>query len=276
MPGAEPDNALGSEPGDGRSRRKVFGRLLRMTGRLARGLHGEGCRLNRRNALLLRGWCTAGGLLPARRARLAGPTATAFVLWRRRRLLRGRVLPLQNAGPVELEIRIVRFDEADGVFVECRSPNADARRRPEPIEDARTRPPALSSGVDHVGVFVAVLVAAEPEIRQGYFLFVALAFAFAARAAGGFTALDAALGEDAFFAAGFAPFAGFTIAGRGVRAARAARLAAAARRSSDAGARWTIVKRVWSPIVWKLHNSATLTWFSAARRRAISTDPAGT
>ena len=29
-------------------------------------------------------------------------------------------------------------------------------------------------------------------------------------------------------------------------------------------------------MVWKLHISATLTWFSAASRRAISTDPAGT
>jgi len=201
VPGAEPDYPLGSEPGDGHSRRKLFGRGERrsglgpsrfkvfselnrlrasrhvdlldglppvhplcMPGVLARELFSEGGRLDCRNLRGPRPRRTEGGLSPVRRARLAGSPL----------LLRRRVLPLQDAGPVKLEIRIVGFYETDGVFVECRSANADARRRSEPIEDARTRLPASSSGVDHVGVFVAVLVAAEPEVRQGYFLFVAL------------------------------------------------------------------------------------------------------
>ena len=82
---------------------------------------------------------------------------------------------LQDSGPVELDVRIVLLDKANCVFVQRRTPDANSGWRPEPIKNARARLPASTAAaamrVDDEGVLVTALVAAEPEVRQGYFLF---------------------------------------------------------------------------------------------------------
>jgi hypothetical protein len=89
--------------------------------------------------------------------------------------LRRRLLRLQNSRPVELNVRIVFLDEANRVFVERRTPDANAGRGSEPIQDARTRLSSTTAAgamrIDDKRVLVAALVAAEPEVRQSYFLF---------------------------------------------------------------------------------------------------------
>ena len=92
--------------------------------------------------------------------------------------------------------------------------------------------------VDDKCVLVAALVAAEPEVRQGYFLFCArdaLLRAGALPRAG-----------DVFRAGGFARRAAAERAGDD---AERAGFGAETRRTSGVAARCTIVNRVWSPIV---------------------------
>lgn len=105
-----------------------------------------------------------GTLLPLgpnrRRTRWRAPFDLGFVR-----------LPLQNPGPVEADVRIVLLDQADRILVECRAPDLDAWRRPEPVEDPRPPLALALLRVDDEGVLVATLVAAEPELRQDYFLF---------------------------------------------------------------------------------------------------------
>ena len=85
------------------------------------------------------------------------------------------VLPLQDARPVELDVGIVLLYQPDRVFVECRSSDADAWWSAKPIEDAGSGfPAAAATGAVRVHdkrVLVPAFVAAEPQVRQGYFLF---------------------------------------------------------------------------------------------------------
>jgi hypothetical protein len=87
-------------------------------------------------------------------------------------------------------------------------------------------------------VLVAALVAVEPQMRQNYFL-------FWVRDAD-FRADDLPREGDALRAAGFARR---VLAAREALDAGRAALGAETRRTSGAGARCTIVNRVWSPIV---------------------------
>ena len=107
--------------------------------------------------------------------------------------------------------------------------------------------------VDDVRAFVAALVAGEAKDGQSYFLFCARGFAGVARlaravdlAAGAvltalvFAALFLlALAADGLAAAAGEAFPADALAGRG----------SAGFLASGAGARWTSVNRVWSPIV---------------------------
>jgi hypothetical protein len=63
------------------------------------------------------------------------------------------------------------LEHADRVLIERGAPDAHVRRRPKPVENPRFRPPVAADRMDDVGALVAALVAAEPEKRQGYFLF---------------------------------------------------------------------------------------------------------
>ena len=153
------------------------------------GWFGNGRRGNRR-----RGPCGSRGL----RGQLtrAGPRP-ALLLGARLRL-RGRILSLQDARPVELDVGVVLFDQADRIFVERGPSDAHTGRRPEPVKDSGAGLPAAAAGVDDERVLVTTLVAAEPEVRQAYFLFCARATALRA---GGLLLVERAA---ALRAAGFA------------------------------------------------------------------------
>jgi hypothetical protein len=146
------------------------------------------------------------------------------------RLLFRSGLAFQNSRPVELDVRIVFLDQFDCAFVESGATDLDAWRRPKPIEDPGSCLSAAPIGVDDERILVAALVAAETKVRQGYFLFWARdafrAGVLARLAREG--ALRLASGALRFFVA-------------------AERLAGL---GTSAGARWTSVNRVWSPIVW--------------------------
>jgi hypothetical protein len=94
----------------------------------------------------------------------------------------------------------VLLDESNRIFVERRTADADSGRGPKPIKDSRTRlaasAPAAGMGVDDKRVLVAAFIAAEPEVRQDYFLFCARG---ALLRAGALPRAD-----DAFRAGGFA------------------------------------------------------------------------
>ena len=167
-------------------------------------------------------------------------------------------LPFEDPGPVEGDVGIVLLDQPDGVLVERRTPDLDARRRPEPVKDARPPLPFALLRVDDERVLVAAFVAAEPE-----------------------------LGQDLLPLLSFGPWRGSLLGGRlclcvPARLSPWPRLVWVSLRrvqpvfDSAGSDRCTRVKRVWSPMVWKLHSSDRLTWFSAASLLAISTDPAGT
>jgi hypothetical protein len=102
-------------------------------------------------------------------AGVALPLAAAATV----RLLRSRLcfgsrrIPLEYPGPVEFDLGVVLFDQADGVFVQRGAADPDAWRGAEPIEYSRARPAPPSFRVDEECVLVAALVAAEPEVRQG-------------------------------------------------------------------------------------------------------------
>src|SRR6185503_12917263 len=107
---------------------------------------------------------------------------TPWVRCRASRVARGRglapctgrrtrtVLPFQDAGPVEFNVGIVLLDQADGVFVERRPPDPDARRRSKPVEDARSRFSATSAPgavrMHDKRVLVPPFVARKPQMRQ--------------------------------------------------------------------------------------------------------------
>ena len=136
----------------------------------------------------------------SRLARLTVPgTRPVAALRLRRARLGWGVLRLQDSGPVELNVRIVLLDESNRVLVERRPSDADSGWGPKPIKDSRTRlaaPTAAAMGVDDKRVLVAAFIAAEPEVRQDYFLFCARDALFRA---GGLPRAD-----DAFRAGGFA------------------------------------------------------------------------
>jgi len=83
------------------------------------------------------------------------------------------VLPLENTGPIELDVGIVLLDEPDGSLVERRASDPDARGRSEPVQDARAgfAATAAASRMHHERVLVPALVAGKPQVRQNYFLF---------------------------------------------------------------------------------------------------------
>src|SRR4029077_2258950 len=109
--------------------------------------------------------------------------------------------------PVELQIRILRFDRLADLLREGLAPDLDLRRRPEPEQKPGSGLPGSIRGrLDQVIRFVTALVAGDFHVRHGgatlrcflYFLFWAragffvLAFAFGALRAGG-------AGRGAFF-----------------------------------------------------------------------------
>lgn len=115
-----------------------------------------------------------------------GESARGFTRWHlsrvlavaslrlRRTGLRRCLLSLQDTGPVELDVRVVLLDKPDRIFIERRPSDANARGGAKPVQDAGARlaaAPAGGVGMDDKRVFVAALVAAEPEVRQDYFLF---------------------------------------------------------------------------------------------------------
>lgn len=104
--------------------------------------------------------------------------------------------------------------------------------------------------MDDVSVFVAALVTAESQKRQGYFLFCDRdGIAAAVLRAGRATALrEIGLRRRASGALRFVSEGAVRTAGFATGAAR--RAACAVRRVSLTGARCTMVNRVWSPIVW--------------------------
>lgn len=151
-------------------------------------------------------------------------------------------LTLQNARPIELEVGVVGFDQAEGVFIEGRATDPNAGWCAEPVENPGTALPPSARWLDDRGVFVSALVLREPELRQDYFPFLALGAGFAtdlAGVAGGFfltTGLTAGVLATGFSAAGL------SARGLAIRGPPAFFISAGV-------ALWTRVKRVWSPIV---------------------------
>jgi hypothetical protein len=68
-------------------------------------------------------------------------------------------LAVEDLGPVEADLRVVLFDQANRLVVERRAADANARRRAKPVQDSRAFPPARI--VDNVGVLVTTLVSRE-------------------------------------------------------------------------------------------------------------------
>jgi hypothetical protein len=134
-------------------------------------------------------------------------------------------LALEDSRPVELELRIPRFQQTDRFFVERAAADPDAGRRAKPVKDARASLAAATRRLDDEGVLVAAFVLVEAELWQGYFFLGVLAV---------------------FFTAGRATrFAACRFAGSGL----AAGFAWAVFRASAGVARCTSVNLVWSPIV---------------------------
>ena len=109
--------------------------------------------------------------MAVRRRRPRAPTLTGawpgrrFPLRRRRR--RRLLLAVEDLRPVELDLGVVLFDQADRVLVEGRAPDANPGRSAEPVEDPRATLVPAARRVDDVGGLVAALVAAEPKRGQG-------------------------------------------------------------------------------------------------------------
>ena len=95
---------------------------------------------------------------PGAQGARASAAATGIVRGRRRGRLR-----LENLRPVELDIRIVLFDPADGVFVERGAADLDVGRRAKPVKKALLSPPVVAAGVNERGGFVPAFVAGEPQ-----------------------------------------------------------------------------------------------------------------
>ncbi len=123
------------------------------------GVHGHLGSLRGGDGKLLRRWdlpgrdthrCRLAWLFPGR----AG---------RRSRLF----LAIEDLRPVELDVGVMLFDQADRVLVDGRAPDANSGRSPEPVEDSRTPPVPAARRVDDVRRLVAALVAAEPKRGQG-------------------------------------------------------------------------------------------------------------
>ena len=89
-------------------------------------------------------------------------------------------LPLQHARPVELEIRIARFEKTDRFLVQGAAPDANAGRRAKPVEDARPPPAAPATRLNDERVLVSALVFVEAELWQDYFLLDVFAVFFTA------------------------------------------------------------------------------------------------
>ena len=140
-------------------------------------------------------------------------------------------LPFQNPCPVELQIRIARFEQTNRFFVERPAPDADAGRRAKPVEDSRPTLAAPARRLNDEGVLVTPFVLVEAELRQDYFLLDGFTVFFAAGLA---TRLAAGFFADEFDAAVF-----FTS-----RSGLAAALGGAALRASAGVARCTSVNLV--------------------------------
>ena len=181
-----------------------------------------------------------------RRARLAAPAliAIAAALFAVAALpFRGRGR-LQDPGPVELDVRVVLFEQADGRFVDRRAADAHAGRRAEPVQQPLAAP--APAGLGQGRRFIAAPIAVEAELWQGYFLLAVFGLALAAAAdfflvgvagafaAGAFLALAGAGFAAGRLTAAFGGAAGFGCGAAGLGAATVSR--------------WTSVNRVWSPI----------------------------
>ena len=93
------------------------------------------------------------------------------------------------------------LDESNRIFVERGASDSYTGRGAKPVKDPGPALPFALLRVDDEGVLVAALVAAEPELRQNYFLFCVLA-AEAGVFFAGALALAFAAGVFAFAAAG--------------------------------------------------------------------------
>ena len=146
----------------------------------------------------VRGWRSGGAVrrggarsiaTPAAAARARGLVSPALARCRGRC---GRRLGFENFRPVELDVGIVFFDPADGVFVERGAADLDARRRAKPVENALPRSPVTAAGMDERGCFVPAFVAGKPQKWQSY-LRLRDCPVFLAGFAAGFFAADFAL-----------------------------------------------------------------------------------
>ncbi len=70
-------------------------------------------------------------------------------------------LSLQNAGPVEIEVRIAGLDDADRFLVQGSTTDTNAWRGPEPVEDTRPAFALPAGGMDDERALVAAFVLAE-------------------------------------------------------------------------------------------------------------------
>ncbi len=190
------------------------------------------------------------------------------------------VLPFEDPRPVEIDVGVVLFDQADRVLVERGPTDAHARRRPEPVEHARSRPAATLRRRAPRRCSRSRACRVEAKRRQSLLPFLCPG----SRPGGRLGRGRLRRGLRAVAPRGrAAALAGGRLAGGRFRRARTRGVPPASlwpprarppdRRASAAGERWTMVNRVWSPIVWKVQISATLTPFSAVSRRAMSTEP---
>ena len=84
-----------------------------------------------------------------------------------------RILPFENARPIEFDVGVVLLDQPDGRLIEGRATDPHAWRGSKPVQDTRAGFAAApaASRMHHKRVFVPALVAGKPQVRQVYFLF---------------------------------------------------------------------------------------------------------
>src|ERR1051326_6690922 len=73
----------------------------------------------------------------------------------------------EDARPVELDVRVVLFDQTNRILVDRRASDADAWRSAKEIQKTLAAPATAAAGTDQErSRFVAAVVASEPEVRQ--------------------------------------------------------------------------------------------------------------
>ena len=116
-------------------------------------------------------------------------TITRVLAWWRR-------LGFQNPRPIEGDVGILLFDQADGRVVERWPADLHAGWGAEPIKEAIPRPSISAGGLNKRRCFVPAFVAGNPQKWQSYLRLAGRAAFFAGRAAGRF--LAAACRPEAF------------------------------------------------------------------------------